>query len=126
MLIYTIDVKPIEGSVLVCESTEALTPKVSTLDKLETAVDAGNSGTELDGIYADIASTLSALVVVDESISELNELHDDAREYLKMLHLVVTGAWAKETLPEVCSHMYTYMHMYMLVHTYIHTYMCIC
>ena len=90
-----------QGSVMLAvgEPAGALTPKVSTLDKLETAIEAG-SDTELDGIYVDIASKLQALVDVNESVSELNELHDDAREYLKMLHLVVTGAWAKETLPE--------------------------
>ena len=55
---------------------------------------------QLDGIYSDIAIKLHLLLETPVSVPDTNEVHDDAREYLKMLHLVVTGAWAKETLPE--------------------------
>ena len=56
---------------------------------------------EFEGIYSDIAAKLTCLLSLQKSVEDTSDAHDDAREYLKMLHLVVTGAWAKETLPVI-------------------------
>jgi hypothetical protein len=82
---------------LLSKSAPSLVSAVAQTRRLSTS---GKTAPAFDGIYADIAAKLHTLLEIPHTVEDSCEAHDDAREYLKMLHLVVTGAWAKETLPE--------------------------
>lgn len=50
----------------------------------------------LEGLYLDVVHKIDALLSCREAVPEESQMQEDAKDYLKMLHSIVTGEWTAE------------------------------
>lgn len=82
-------------------ATASLTP--GSAKRLDRAIAASATATaEIEDVYNEIADKIDRLLLDDRSdlMLESDPVHEQAVDYIKILHSIVTGEWIKEKLPE--------------------------
>eukprot|EP01041_Mallomonas_annulata_P000127 gene127-202_t len=54
----------------------------------------------MEGMYIDVIQKIDVLLLHKDVVREDSPIQEDAKDYLKMLHSIVTGEWSAEVLPE--------------------------
>jgi hypothetical protein len=86
------------------QQSQAQTPMTTYRSLPPTPLTAGGSSAsaaaELEGIYQEVQQKVDALLQTPHAVADSSAVQQEARDYLKVLHSIVSGEWSAEQLPE--------------------------